>query len=88
MYLLFLKDFTMKAFEFADRTEQQSSRARARALEAANGQDGEEEVEEEETREAKVFKNLKEALEKPESIALEEGEKLYGMPIFWVLLQD
>lgn len=38
--------------------------------------------------EQKVFKNLKEALAQPESTALAEGEKLYGMPIFWMLLQD
>ena len=64
-------------------------RARAREMEVANGQDGEEEAEEEEdAREAEVFQNLKEALAKPESVALADGEKLYGMPIFWMLLQD
>lgn len=89
MYLLFLKDFTMKAFELADKVEQQAQRVRAREMEAANGQDGEEEAEEEEdAREAEVFQNLKEALAKPESVALADGEKLYGMPIFWMLLQD
>lgn len=88
MYLLFLKDFTMKAFEFIDRAESQAMRARTRAVEAADGQEDEGVAQAEETRETKVFKNLKEALEKPEAIALAEGEKLYGMPILWMLLQD
>ena len=62
-----------------------------KAIEAqnANGEDDDEEPEEEEdTREAQVFQNFQNGLEEPESVGLAEGEKLYGMPILWTLLQD
>lgn len=35
-----------------------------------------------------VFQNITNGLENPETVGLAEGEKLYGMPILWTLIQD
>jgi len=35
-----------------------------------------------------VFADLGKALSEPESMALLEGQKLYGMPILWDIIQD
>jgi hypothetical protein len=35
-----------------------------------------------------VFANLKEAIAAPEAASMRPGEKLYGLPVYWSVLQD
>jgi hypothetical protein len=72
MYLMFLKEFSLRAFEAEEmRGGQQLSSANSAVL-----------------RIQKVFANLKEAIAAPEAASLLPDEKLYGLPVFWSLLQD
>jgi len=36
----------------------------------------------------RVFTDLKASLENPESVSLAQGEKLYGLPVLWGIMQD
>lgn len=73
MYLQFLKDFSLRAFE-AD--EYHSGAAKEITQDSA------------ESRINAAFADLKLALADPAAVSLRPGDKLYGLPVFWMVLQD
>lgn len=87
MYLDFLKEFTIRALGTAESIKEQRKRAKVmQNMEELAA------IEDRETRADKlqqmVFADLGKALSEPEKMALLEGQKLYGMPILWGIIQD
>lgn len=78
MYLSFLKEFTVRAFQAAERAQ----------LETEKPDNEEEPGDNPAVREQSVFADLKAALASPETTCLAPGQKLYGLPVYWKVMQD
>jgi len=89
MYLLFLKDYTLRALDALATARERADYARREQLAAENdsGSEPMQEIPARGASELKVLSNLEQAIAQPESV-LSEGDKLYGLPVFWGILQD
>lgn len=83
MYLTFLNQCTLKALEADEKLENLARRAREK-----QAQPDQNAPEEPSDRERRCLENVEEALKSPEQFALRPDEQLYGLPIFWSLVQD
>lgn len=91
MYLLFLKEFSLRALEAADRARRGAKSLHQEHITGSTGQEQDGALRASESgveRELRVFSDLTTALAQPESVSLSAGENLYGLPVMWNIMQD